>query len=221
MFSQDLRGNFGLDCVDKAIGSPFESCDFAKSRNHPQSPMMCFVIELMKRAGLQDVFVGGLRLCSLECRETRFENCCKVQEFRSGSVFEVRSMPSRDNGKGKRETGSKRTDYHEMLGLHNDSVALSNLFVHYLANITAPILFVMLDQPLMYPLNIAWNKIETDNLTMGMRERGTSVRSKVLKDDSKLDVGVRTPVKQSFPVGFQNKLYVLRGHGSKTGDMIR
>jgi hypothetical protein len=130
-------------------------------------------------------------------------------------------MPSRDNGKGEGETGSKRTDYHEMLGLHNDSVALSNLFVHYLANITAPILFVMLDQPLMYPLNIAWNKIETDNLTMGMRERGTSVRSKVLKDDSKLDVGVRTPVKQSFPVGFQNKLYVLRGHGSKTGDMIR
>jgi hypothetical protein len=53
----------------------------------------------------------------------------------------------------------------------------------------------MLDQPLMYPLNIAWNKIETDNLTMGMRERGTSVRSEVLKDDSKLDVGVRTPVK--------------------------
>jgi hypothetical protein len=175
MFSQDSRGNFGLDCVDKAIGSPFESCDFAKSRNHPQSPMMCLVIELMKRAGLQDVIVGGLRLCSLECRETRFENCCKIQEFRSGSVFEVRSMPSRDNGKGEGETGSKRTDYHEMLGLHNDSVALSNLFVHYLANITAPILFVMLDQPLMYPLNIAWNKIETDNLTMGMRERGTGV----------------------------------------------
>jgi hypothetical protein len=130
-------------------------------------------------------------------------------------------MPSRDNGKGKGETGSKRTDYHEMLGLHDDSVAVSNLFVHYLANITAPIHFVMLDQPLMYPLNIAWNKIETDNLTMGMRERGTSVRSEVLKDDSKLDVGMGTPVKQSFPVGFQYKLYVLRGHGSKTGDMIR
>jgi hypothetical protein len=99
-------------------------------------------------------------------------------------------MSSWDNGEGKGETGSERTDYHEVLGLHDDPVAVPNLFMHNLANVTSPILFVMLDQPLMRPLNIAWNEIETDNLTMSMRERGTSIRSEVLKDDSKLDVGV-------------------------------
>jgi len=113
-------------------------------------------------------------------------------------------MPSWDDGKSKRETGSERTDYHEMLRLHNDPFAVPYLFVHYLANVTSPILFVMLDQPLMRSLNIAWNEIETDNLTMCMRERGTSIRSEVLEHDGKLDVRMGTPVKQSFPISFQN-----------------
>jgi hypothetical protein len=97
-------------------------------------------------------------------------------------------MPSRDNGKGKGKSRRKGTDYHEVLCLHDDSFALPNFLMHYLANVTAPVLFVMLDQPMMHPLNVARNKIETDNLTMGMRERSTSVRTEVLKDNSKLDI---------------------------------